>query len=73
MTLERLVGGAVAGFALVAALAAPWSASAAGVVELIEPPELAAAVDAGKLPPVRERVPETPAVADMSGGPRTSA
>jgi len=71
MTLERLVGGAVAGFALVAALAAPWSASAAGVVELIEPPELAAAVDAGKLPPVRERVPETPAVADMSGEGRS--
>ena len=36
-------------------------------MDLIEPPELAAAVADNKLPPVRERVPETPAVADMSG------
>ena len=78
MTLERLVGGAVAGFALLAVLAAPWAAgrgagagAAAAVMELIEPPVLAAAVDGGKLPPVRERVPETPAVADMSGEGRS--
>jgi peptide/nickel transport system substrate-binding protein len=36
-------------------------------MELIEPPELAAAVAGNELPPVRERVPEAPAVADMSG------
>ena len=71
MTLEKRIGGAVAGFALLAGFAAPWTlgaaGAAAGVAELIEPPELVAAVDGGKLPPVRERMPETPAVADMSG------
>jgi peptide/nickel transport system substrate-binding protein len=36
-------------------------------MELIEPPELATAVADNELPPVWERVPEAPAVADMSG------
>jgi peptide/nickel transport system substrate-binding protein len=40
-------------------------------MELIEPPELAAAVADNELPPVRERIPETPAVADMSGEGRS--
>ncbi len=71
MTLERPIGGAVAGFALLAALAAPWTAGAAEATELIEPPELAAAVASNRLPPVRERVPETPAVADLSGEGRS--
>ncbi|MHA1154266.1 MAG: ABC transporter substrate-binding protein, partial [Alphaproteobacteria bacterium] len=38
---------------------------------LIEPPGLVAAVDEGTLPPVRERVPETPIVVDMSGEGRS--
>ncbi len=72
MTLGRHFGGALAGFALVAIFAAPWAAGAtAEAMELIEPPILAAAVDGGKLPPVRERVPEAPAVADMSGKGRS--
>ncbi len=64
MILGRPSGAALAGFTLLARLAAP---GAAGVMELIEPPELAAAVADNGLPPVRERIPETPAVADMSG------
>jgi peptide/nickel transport system substrate-binding protein len=64
MILGRPIGAALAGFTLLALLAAP---GAAGVMELIEPPELAAAVADNELPPVRERVPETPAVAAMSG------
>ena len=40
MTLGRPIGAALAGFTLLALLAAP---GAAGVMELIEPPELAAA------------------------------
>jgi peptide/nickel transport system substrate-binding protein len=68
MTLGRPISAALAGFTLLALLAAP---GAAGVMELIEPPELAAAVADNELPPVRERVPETPAVADMSGDGRS--
>ena len=75
MTSERLTGGAVAGFALLAVLAAPGTLGASGVaaaaMELIEPPILAAAVAGGKLPPVRERIPETPAVVDLSGEGRS--
>ncbi len=71
MRLERPIGGALAVFALLALLAAPWAASPAGGSELIEPPDLAAAVDDGTLPPVRERLPETPAVVDMSGEGRS--
>ena len=61
MKLGRFVCGAMAGFAF---FAAPW---AAGAAALIEPPELVAAVADGKLPPVNERLPETPAVVDLSG------
>ncbi len=61
MKLRRFVCGAMVGFAV---FAAPW---AAGAAALIEPPELVAAVADGKLPPVNERLPETPAVVDMSG------
>ena len=75
MTSERLIGGAVAGFALLAVLAAPGTLGASGVaaaaMELIEPPILAAAVAGGKLPPVRKRIPETPAVVDLSGEGRS--
>ncbi len=68
MTLGRPISAALTGFSLLALLATP---GAAGVMELIEPPELAAAVADNNLPPVRERVPETPAVADMSGDGRS--
>ena len=68
MILGRPIGAALAGFTLLALLATP---GAAGVMELIEPPELAAAVADNELPPVRERIPETPAVADMRGEGRS--
>ncbi len=48
MTLGRPISAALAGFTLLALLAAP---GAAGVMELIEPPELAAAVADNDLPP----------------------
>jgi peptide/nickel transport system substrate-binding protein len=68
MILGRPIGAALAGFTLLAHLTTP---GAAGVTELIEPPELATAVADNELPPVRERIPETPAVADMSGEERS--
>ncbi len=76
MILGRVIGGVLSGIVLVAVLAAPWitggtAGGAAGATELIEPPILAAAVDGGTLPPLRERIPETPAVVDMSGEGRS--
>jgi peptide/nickel transport system substrate-binding protein len=72
MRSERFIGGALAGFALLAVLTATWASvwgarGAAEAASLIEPPELVATVDDGTLPPVSERVPESPAVASMSG------
>jgi len=61
MKWGRFFCGAMAGFAF---FAAPWPTVAAA---LIEPSELVAAVADGKLPPVNERLPETPAVVDLSG------
>ena len=43
------------------------SVAAPGAAAPIEPPELTAAVADGKLPPVNERLPETPGVVDLSG------
>ena len=59
MKWGRFVCGAMAGFTF---FAAPWPTVAAA---LIEPSELVAAVADGKLPPVNERLPETPAVVDL--------
>ena len=53
---------ALAALCAVAGLSAP---SGADALELSGPPDLAAAVSAGELPPVRERVPEPPAVAAL--------
>ena len=52
----RLGGHICAALAGLALLATTWAAggiaAAAGAMELIEPPELVAAVDGGKLPPL---------------------
>ena len=65
------IGAVLAGFAYFALLATPWAAGAAGAAESIETPELAAAVADGKLPAVKLRLPETPAVVDMNGADRS--
>ena len=57
------------GIACVAALAAMYLPASA--TELVEPPLLAPLVAAGTLPPVAERVPETPLTADLDGKERT--
>ena len=61
MKLGRFVCGVIVGFAV---FAAHWGAGAAAPIET---PELVAAVADGKLPPVNERIPETPVVVDLSG------
>ena len=58
----RHLAAALAASCAVAALSAPSDADA---LELSGPPELAASVSAGDLPPVRERVPDPPAVAAL--------
>jgi peptide/nickel transport system substrate-binding protein len=68
MISRRPIGAAVAGFTFLALLGAPWSGpGAAAAMAPIEPPMLAAAVAGNELPGVHERLPETPAVAAMSG------
>ena len=72
MILGRFLGGAILVPAFLAALMAvgvslSGVAGAAGAVSLIEPPALAGAVADHKLPPVGERVPETPAIVAMEG------
>jgi peptide/nickel transport system substrate-binding protein len=49
------------------ALAGLFAPSGTGAAELIEPPELLAAVAAGELPPVGQRIPEPVAVAALNG------
>jgi peptide/nickel transport system substrate-binding protein len=49
------------------ALAGLFVPSGTGAAELIEPPELLAAVAAGELPPVGQRIPEPVAVAALNG------
>ena len=58
----RHLAAALAALCAVAGLSAPSSADA---MELSEAPDLAASVSAGDLPPVRERVPDPPAVAAL--------
>ena len=48
-----------------AALSGPAAAEPAAGTRLIEPPVLEARVAAGRLPPVRERLPETPRVVEV--------
>ena len=58
----RHLAAALAALCAVAGLSAP---SGADAMELSEAPDLAASVSAGDLPPVRERVPNPPAVAAL--------
>ncbi len=66
MISRKYIGGLLVALAV---LIAPWAAAVA--MEMIETPELAAAVADGTLPPVQERVPTAPAVADLSGADRS--
>jgi len=53
--------------ALIVAFCGFQSASSQSLPEMVEPPSLKAAVEAGDLPPVAERIPEHPAVVSYEG------
>ncbi len=63
MKLRRRFVRVLAAAAILAGLATPWGA---GAMELIEPPILAEAVARNELPPIAERLPDSPSRAAMS-------